>query len=176
MSDLVVKPHESGLVRLFKLNMRPEEARFLKEPGAAAQALGVEGLDENQLEVFPVSDLEELGLPGYLREGLGVPEARIDAARLRGIEGWVMVVRSPAFGGRAVELRPGPKLELIGTYAEEGVDWTPAPEPLEAESAKPYTAQRIPPRQARAEARRKGAIVFAVVMSLVFAGVLWLIL
>ncbi len=176
MSELVVKPHEAGLVRLFKLNMRPEEARFLNEPGAAAQALGVGSLDETQIEVFPVTDLEELGLPGYLREGLGVPEQHIDAEKLRKVEGWVMVVRSRAFGGRAAELRPGAKLELIGTYAEEGVDWTPAPEPLEAESAKPYSAQRIPPRQARAEARRKGGIVFAVVMALVVAGVLWLIL
>ncbi|MFC3614672.1 hypothetical protein ACFORG_12940 [Lutimaribacter marinistellae] len=176
MNAMEVKPHERGLVRLFKLNMRPEEARFLKEPGAAAQVLGVEEMEDGQVEIFPVSDLEELGLAGYLREGLGVPAERLDTERLAGIEGWVMVVRSPAFGGRAETLRPAPKVELVDIFAEEGVDWTPGPEPLEVESAKPHSTPRVPPRQARQEARNKGAMVFAIVMALVIGGLLWLIL
>ncbi|MEX0366636.1 MAG: hypothetical protein AB3N22_11235 [Ruegeria sp.] len=174
MSKLTVARNERGVLRLFTLDMRPEEAKFLREPGAAAQILGVDALDEDQIEVFPVSDLEELGLYGYLTEGCGISEDQLDRAAQDAIEGWVMVLRSKAFADRALELTPDPRVTLAGFFTEEGTNWTARP--MTAESAKPFSAPRASPRQARAEARRIGFTLFAVVMALIVGGILWLTL
>lgn len=174
MSDLTVAPHERGVLRLFTLNMRPEEAKFLREPGAADQVLGVDGLDSEHIDIFPVADLEDLGLSGYLHDGCGVSEDQLDKGALDAIEGWVMVVRSAAFRGRAAELKPDSRLNLSGLFTEDATNWTGGR--IEVESAKLFSAPRIPPRQARAQAQRVGFAIFAVVMALVIGGALWLIL
>ncbi|WP_170415204.1 hypothetical protein [Ruegeria atlantica] len=172
MSDLIVAPHEHGVLRLFHLDMRPEEAKFLREPGAADQILGVEGLDPAQIDVFPVSDLEDLGLFGYLNEGCGVSKDQLDRAALEGVEGWVMVLRSAAFGGRAATLRPDSKVHLIGLYTEEATNWTGGA--IETESAKPFSTPQSVPQDD--QPRRIGSAVLAVIALAVIGGILWLIL
>ncbi|WP_170402876.1 hypothetical protein [Ruegeria arenilitoris] len=172
MSDLTVAPHERGVIRLFTLDMRPEEAKFLREPGAADQALGVAGLDPDQIDVFPVSDLEDLGLFGYLNEGCGVAADQLDRAALETIEGWVMVVRSAAFGDRAATLTPDPRVHLAGLYTEEATNWTGGP--IETESAKPFSAPKTAPQDERP--RRIGSAILALVILLAIGGALWLIL
>ncbi|MDE4174824.1 hypothetical protein PXK01_11705 [Phaeobacter sp. PT47_59] len=159
---------EHGAIRLFRLDMRPEQAAFLKEPGALAQVLGIDMLDMEQVDIFPVSDLEEIGLTGYLTEGMGVPEEQVaaDRERLDALDGHVMAIRSRAFGGREMRLTPADQIQLFATYGIPGTTWT-AP-PIKTDSAKPYSAPKLPPRQARAEARRIGATLFAVVMGLIF--------
>ncbi|WP_282120067.1 hypothetical protein [Ruegeria atlantica] len=172
MSDLNVAPHEHGVLRLFHLDMRPEAAKFLREPGAADQILGVEGLDPVQIDVFPVSDLEELGLFGYLNEGCGVPKDQLDRAALGSVEGWVMVVRSAAFQGRAATLQPDPKVQLIGLYTEEATSWTGGA--IKTESAEPFSAPQTPPQDDKPG--RIGSAMLAVVALVVIGGILWLIL
>lgn len=170
-----VRPGEKGLVRLFALDMPPERARFLREPGAAAQVLGVDGLDPAEVEVFPVRDLEDLGLDGYLAEGCGIAPDRLaaDRDRLRALDGWVMVVRSRAFGEKGATLRPDPAVRLVVTYAEPGTDWSAGP--IRARPAAPGLGTgRTAPRQARAQARRIGAAIFTVVM-LVVAAIVWMV-
>ena len=159
---------EHGAIRLFRLDMRPEQAAFLKDPKALAQVLGIDTLDMEQVDIFPVSDLQEIGLAGYLTEGMGVPEDQIaaDHERLADLEGHVMVIRSRAFGGREMRLTPADQIQLVATYGTPGTEWT-AP-PIKTESAKPYSAPKLPPRKARAEARGIGATLFAVVMGLIF--------
>lgn len=172
MSDLTVAPHELGVLRLFQLDMRPEEAKFLREPGAADQALGVDGLDRDLIDIFPVSDLEDLGLYGYLNEGCGVSQDQLDRDMLEAIEGWVMVLRSAAFKGRAVTIKPDPKVRLIGLYTEETTNWTGGK--IETESAKPFSALQTPPQGD--SPRRIGSAMLAVVALVVIGGILWLIL
>ncbi|WP_170350706.1 hypothetical protein [Ruegeria atlantica] len=172
MSDLTVAPHERGVIRLFTLNMRPEEAKFLREPGAADQVLGVAGLDPEQIDVFAVSDLEDLGLYGYLNEGCGVSADQLDRTALEVITGWVMVVRSAAFGGRAATLIPDKRLRLIGLFTEEATNWTGGP--IETESAKPFSAPQ--PASQNDQPRRIGSAVLALVILLAVGGILWLIL
>lgn len=165
---------ERGVIRLFELAMRPEQAAFLKEPGALAQVLGGETLDMEQVEIFPVSDLEEIGLAGYLTEGCGVPRAQVEEDRevLQAQEGYVLLIRSRAFDGRETRLTPADQIKLIGTYGERQTNWS-AP-PHTAESAKPYSAPKLPPRAARAQSRRIGAVLFAVVMLLI-ALLIWVL-
>lgn len=172
MNKLTIAPHERGVIRVFSLDMRPEEAKFLREPGAADQVLGVEGLDPDQIDVFPVSDLEDLGLYGYLHDGCGVAADQLDHDGLGAIDGWVMVVRSAAFGGRAATLTPDRRLRLIGFYTEDATNWTGGP--IETESAKPFSAPQNAPQHDKP--RRVGSAIVALVVLLAVGGVLWLIL
>ncbi len=172
MNDLTVAPQEHGVIRLFALDMRPEEAKFLREPGAADQVLGVDGLDPDQIDIFPVSDLEDLGLYGYLYEGGGVSDDQLDRSMLESIDGWVLVVRSAAFGGRAAQLNPDPRLHLLGLFTEEAANWTGGA--IETESAKPFSAPQAPIDNDAT--RRVGSALMAVLALLVIGGALWLIL
>ena len=174
MSDdaLIVPEGEHGRIRVFALDMRPEEAAFLREPGAVDQVLGLAGLDPAQIDVIRIADLEDFGLAGYLTEGCGLPEEQIapDRDMLAALEGHVIVLRSRAFGGKAAAIAPEPGVRLIATYDEPGSDWSA--EPLRSKSAQPYSAPRQSPRAARARARRIGGGLFAVVMVLI-ALLLW---
>ncbi len=169
MSDdaLIVPEGEHGRIRVFALDMRPEQADFLREPGAVDQVLGLAGLDPAQIDVIRIADLEDLGLAGYLTEGCGLPEEQIapDREMLAALEGHVMVLRSRAFGGKAAVIAPEPEVRLIATYDEPGANWSA--EPLRSDSALPYSAPRQSPRAARARARRIGGSLFAVVMVLI---------
>ena len=177
MSDaLTVPAGEMRVVRLFRLDLAPEHIRFLRdEPGALADALGVEALDAAHVEILKLADLEQLGLATYLTEGCGVPEAEIapDKAMLATITGRVLVILSRAFGGKAARLAPRDGIHFVAAYGQQPTDWTAAP--LATESARGEATGRIPPRAARARARRIGGGIFAVVM-LAVALVLWLAL
>lgn len=151
---------EHGRIRVFSLSMSAEAAESLD----LAQALGIAPDDPTRVEIFPVSNLEGVGLAGYLVEGCGIPEAQVapDRARLDALDGHVMLLFSRAFDG-PVTLTPAPELTLIGTYDEHRPETT-AP-PIETESARPYTgAPRKSPRAVRAASRRAGAIFFGLVM------------
>lgn len=168
MSGVIQIPAgERGVIRLFVLDMRPEQAAFLKEPGALAQVLGIKTLDMEQVEIFPVSDLEEIGLAGYLIEGCGVPRAQVeeDHEMLQALDGHVLLIRSRAFGGEETRLTPAEQIVLKGTYGERQTNWSAAP--ATSESAKPYSAPKLSPREARSQARRIGAALFAIVMVLI---------
>lgn len=154
---------ERGHVRVFSLSMTKAEAEVLD----LEQALGTAPKDSSRVEIFPLSNLDGLGLTGYLIDGCGIPEAQVapDRARLESLDGHVMLLLSRAYGDGAIILTPAPELTLIGTYTETRPDTSIAP--IETESAKPYTgARRSSPRQARAASRRAGAIVFAIVMAI----------
>lgn len=175
-AKLKVRQGERGVVRVFALNMSAQEAKFLSEPGAAGQVLGVQLANPDQVEVFPISDLEDIGLEGYLEQGAGVPHAELkpDHEKLASLEGWVMVVFSKAFGGQTVEIKPAPTLDLVGAYGVEPTDWSAEPmDPVS--SAKPYSAGPVqPPREARSQARRTGGAIFAVFM-IAIAVMIWMV-
>lgn len=174
MSDpLVIEPGETGVVRLFALDMRPEEAKFLREPGAAAQALGLTALEPDQFLVFPVSDLDDFGLDGYLADGFGVSEDQIDTAALTAETGWMLLLRSAAVAERPARLAPAPGLRLVGTYSEPKTDWTA--KPMKTASARPYSAAPMPPRALRRKARWIGGLLVAAVMSLIVAFLIWMV-
>ncbi|MEM7320184.1 MAG: hypothetical protein AAF408_14330, partial [Pseudomonadota bacterium] len=97
-----------------------------------------------------------------------------DKPLLAALDGWVLVVRSRAFGGGANQLTPDPGLILVGFYSEPGTDWTAAQ--IETASALPHSAPPLPPRQIRARAQRIGFALVAIVMTVFFGGLLWLIL
>mmetsp|Transcript_18247 Transcript_18247/g.28791 ORF Transcript_18247/g.28791 Transcript_18247/m.28791 type:complete len:160 (-) Transcript_18247:10-489(-) len=136
-----VPANERGVIRLFALSMTDAEAKALKDNTAAINAaLGTEVLPEF-VEVFPLSDLDGVGILSYLNEGNAVPEEQLtpDRSKLEKLGGWVLIVFSQAFGDAAMTLDPQPALTLIGTYGETRTDYR-ATQTVTSEAAKPFTA------------------------------------
>lgn len=116
---------ERGKTRVFAVNLPWAEAQ-----ATTAQALlGVEDLPEGAATLFPVADLADIGLTGYLTEGLGLSDDQIavDKSKLSALDGFVLVLVSNLLKGQAVTVDPGPNLTLIGTYLDvpAAVDLTP---------------------------------------------------
>jgi hypothetical protein len=133
---LAIPPGERGTVRVFAINLPPEEARaFAADPTAVPRALGAPDLDPGHVDVFPVSRVAALGLPAFLAEGHGIPPEALagDAAALDALDGHVAVVAAGALGPAARTLTVAPPLRLVGTYRESlpPVSFSPLP----AESA-----------------------------------------
>ena len=132
--SLTVSATERGIVRVFALSMDAAEAKALRDDvpesvdatGPQAAALGVAHLDSDFTELFAIKDIAEIGLTGYLEQGNGIDPAQLapDRAKLEALDGWVFLVYSHAFGGKATTLKPKPELTLIGAYSEPGVDWS----------------------------------------------------
>lgn len=182
--SLSIAPNERGVVRIFALSMTDTEALALRENVRVGEnsstpqqiALGASNLDSEFVEVFPVSDLSDLGLVGYLETGSGIDPDQLasDKAKLSALDGWVLIVYSAAFGGLAQELSPNKSLKLIGRYHEPLPNWRGPPlEPVK--SAKPFTgsANKQPASSTAAQSFRLGRIVVAILAMLV--ALIWMI-
>lgn len=163
-------------MRLFAVDLPERElARFGRRNGSwpLQEALGAAHLEAEHIELFPLSDLEGVGLAGYLVEGLGVPEAQIARMRprLEALEGNVMVITSRAFGGVAQELRPRAPLHPIATFTEETPEFHFAPLPSEAARGTAAGPQSAPaaPRQYRWPAAALALAILLVVAAIVIA-------
>jgi hypothetical protein len=137
MTDsLTIPPGERGIVRVFAVDLPPEDARaFAADPASVPRALGAPDLDPSRVDVFPISRIAALGLPAFLAEGHGIPADALaaDAHRLDALDGYVAIVAAGAFGPAARNLTVAPPLRLVGTYGESipSVSFNPLP----AESA-----------------------------------------
>ena len=164
-----IPANERGIVRLFALSMSNEAAERLKQDASEIMtALGsADTLDTEYLEVFPVSDLADIGLAGYLAEGNGIPDAQLapDRGKLDRIGGWVLIVYSRAFSDAPATLNPVPALTQIGTYGATRTDWR-ATETVEAEAAKPYSAPPDPVKKRPSDAAMSGRIATLVLVLL----------
>lgn len=126
-----IKAQEHGVVRLFMVDLPESRIKAFADPDydsdaddppwALKSALGADYLDEDFIEHFTISDLADLGLPGYMTEGLGIAEADIaeDRAQLSALKGHLLIVFSRAFGGFAQSLTPRAPLRWVGTYVED---------------------------------------------------------
>ncbi len=173
---ITIAAGERGVIRVFALDMRSEQVKFLSEPEALEQVLGIDDMNRDQVEIFAIADLEELGLAGYLIEGCGLlpDEIAPHVNMFQALDGHVLLIRSRAFGGHETRLNPAHQIRLIATLNELGTDWSS--DPLKSDSAKPYSAPKQSPRAARARARRIGFTLFAVMMALITAIVVLLVL
>jgi hypothetical protein len=120
MTSLFIPAHDRLGVRVFTVALTPDEMQ--RDKATFVQTLlGDPDIDPAYVELFDVADLSDIGLAGFLSEGLGVPEAALESDRilLQGLKGPVLVLLSKALHGRAVTLTPDPRLTLIGTYTED---------------------------------------------------------
>lgn len=170
-----IKENEHGVVRLFTVDLPEAELDDFADdsdvPSALQEALGVDRLNMDFVELFPVSTLEGVGLAGYMIDGLGVAEAEVteDRARLEAVKGPVLIVLSSAFGGHAATLTPKPPLRWVGTYTE---DRAPVSfKPLPSDSAKGNMGGKPPPSDAAMSGRV--ASIALLVLFLLVAVVVW---
>ena len=172
---LSIPRNERGVVRVFSLSMTPAEAKALKEDPVAVNAmLGAEPhLDASHVEVFPVRDLEDIGLVGYLLEGDAVSADQLapDRTKLEKLGGWVLIVYSLAFEDRATDLHLTSALTLIGTYGETRTDWT-AIQDVTSDAAKPDTTVRKTASDAAISGRI--AMLALIVIGLLTALMVWI--
>ncbi len=173
METIIIQTGEIGTTRVFSLSMPVAQARDLRDSLTAQEALlGTDGLNAGGIEVFPLTDIEELGLAGYLREGTDARDQDLkrDAAKLAALDGWVMLVHSLAFGGQGATLTPDPALTLIGAYAQTEPEQRNVD--LDAQAAKPYTGSpNITPPTAP-NRRGSGSLVVAVLV-VIATFILW---
>jgi hypothetical protein len=185
MTDtLAIPASDRHTLRLFTLDMARPELDRLARPDptdTAAQTeraallcglLGLSDIDPDFVEVFDTLDLADLGLTGYLAEGGNIPDAQIEADRHRldTVKGPVLVLFSRALQGRAVTLRPDPRLTLIGTYTEDlpPVHFEPLPSGM-AEGVLTPTPPQAPTRLPRAFTILGAALLLTGLVALLLA-------
>lgn len=133
---VTVSPDEHGVVRVFSINLPPQEAKhWERDTGAVAAALGANTVDADRVELVDADTLRSVGLSTYLVDGMGLPEGAVapDRSRLDALSGYVLIVRSGAFGSQGQTLHPNKLVTLIGTYREPKP--MPSFEKLTSESA-----------------------------------------
>ena len=123
MTDrITISEHETGLVRLFALDIPIRQAIALRDaPEKLAQMLGVPRLDPDHIEVFDSDDLAGLGLAAYLAEGHGIAEEDLEpnAAQLMQLTGPLMILRSSALPDRPITLTPKAPLRWLASFGED---------------------------------------------------------
>ena len=132
MDSFEVKSGETGVVRLFLVDLEPAELRLIQSPrgdmpptGAALGALvGLDWVDPAYAELFDMRDLDGMGLPNFLLQGAGVSDAQVEEARvlLEQVEGVVLILYSGAFRGEAAQLAPAGITQFLREFREEKTD------------------------------------------------------
>ena len=168
MTPLTLPPGERGKVRVFAISLPPDDLAAMDEAARLGWLRGALGADELApgATIFAVTDLQDVGLLGYLRDGQGIDGAALapDRAKLTALEGWVAVIPSSALAGAGSTLTLAPELTLIGTYAEDAPDWTGPP--IETPSAAPYSAPPTAQKPPMSDARIGGMVATAVLLFL----------
>lgn len=174
-----IPPNEQGMIRVFAINRPPADIRValsrMPKPDLARDLLGDPHLDTASVEIFPVSDLEGVGLTAYLTEGYAVPDAQLtpDKAKLDALEGYVLLLFSESFAGRGVTLEAGPDVTLIGTYGEFAPDRRPRA--LTSKSAGLYTGAKTTSAQTPGSRGYGSSLVVLAILVVVLAVGWWML-
>jgi hypothetical protein len=116
---LDIPAQEAHVVRVFSV---VEETDAPLEDAAVLEALGAEGkLRSEEIELFDLTDLQDMPLSAYLTEGHGIAETDLKdmLGQLDGLKGRVLILPSRAFQGQAMTLRVGGALRLVGRFEED---------------------------------------------------------
>lgn len=179
-TPIEVSSNEIAKIRVFSLSMTDTEAKKLQKDSSAIQAMIGAQVDPEFVDVFPLSNLEGVGLAGFLSEGNAVPAEQLapDRAKLDKLDtlgGWVLILYSSAFRNAATSFAPAPALTLIGTYDEAKTDWS-ASETVKSEAAKPFTAPAETVKKRPSDAAMSGrvATIALIVMFALTGLVIWI--
>lgn len=140
---------EYGFLHVFAINRAVGDMQkaLARSPIAdvARRLLAAPHLDTRGAEIFAITTLEGMGLAGYLEQGHGVDPAQMarDKPRIDALDGYVMLLFSGAFGGKAIDLNLGADVTYIAKYS----DGAPraASTAIHAASAQPYSGARAAP-------------------------------
>lgn len=123
-----ISASETGVVRIFAIDLATDAAQAF-DIAALQHALGSSELNADHVDLLEIADLEELGLRGYLTDGMGIAAEEITpfAMQLDALDGRVAVIRSAAFTGTHQTLSPRAPLRWIASFGEVPLDLTAAP-------------------------------------------------
>lgn len=178
MSEVVIQEAEHGVVRLFSVAPAdgPAEGVALSSQ-VVADALGLSGVNEEDMQQIWSSDLADMSLAEFLQAGYGIEDdelaphsATLTALEERGATLFV-ILRSGAFPDRPVTVSPKPPLHLVATLREPGADVFFAPLP----NTDPQASLQDPPqKRTPSDAAMSGRI--ATLALLVMALLVWLMI
>lgn len=178
--QMQITAQEHGLIRVFAVDLEHDALATFSERSDTTwplqEALGASHLDGAYVELFDVADLEDLGLAGYMRQGLGVAPHEIKDMRLQidALAGPVLIVLSKAFGGEEQVLHPKNPLRWIGTFHEETADVQF--KPLKSDAAKGAIPAPPPETKTNPHLTLLTAILALPVIVGLLALLLWLVL
>ncbi|MEL6121970.1 MAG: hypothetical protein AAFR49_20145, partial [Pseudomonadota bacterium] len=119
--SLEVTSGKHGVVRVFSLGYRVSmELQHFEAVDKLAQALGVDHLKPEDVQIVDISALADMGLSSFLTEAYGVTEEEMAplAESLNALQGHVAVLRSGAFQGAALTLAASDDVRLVATLHE----------------------------------------------------------
>lgn len=135
--SLEVKASERGLVRIFSLGYRVSmELQHFEAVDRLASVLGVTELTPEDVQIVDLSAVQEMGFSAFLMEAYGAVQEEVApvVTALDGLKGHAAILRSGAFGGRALVLKSSDEARLTATLHEPRMA---APKPMPSyESAK----------------------------------------
>lgn len=129
--SLEVSAGEHGRVRVFTLGYGVSmELQHFEAVDRLADALGVDSLKPEDVQIVDLSAVREMGFSAFLMEAYGVAEDEVSALSktLDDLKGHVAILRSGAFGGAAVTLPADGEARLVATLHEPKMS-APAPMP-----------------------------------------------
>lgn len=119
MSDLSISASEHGQLRVFALsNQLAMEITHTGVLDQLQQALGLDSLGVQDVQIVQISALEDLGLNGLLRDGYAITLNAQEAATIDALTGEVALIRSAAFAA-PTSLTLNGEAELIATFTEQ---------------------------------------------------------
>ncbi|MEO0751837.1 MAG: hypothetical protein AAFY25_08540 [Pseudomonadota bacterium] len=119
--SLSVTAHEHGRVRVFSLGYRVSmELQHFEAVDRLADALGVESLIAEDVQIVDLSVVRDMGFSAFLMEAYGITEDEMTplSDTLNALQGHAAVLRSGAFGGTAVVLPGSGEATLVATLHE----------------------------------------------------------
>ena len=129
--SLEVISGEHGVVRVFSLGYRVSmELQHFEAVDKLAQALQVDRLNPEDVQIVDLNAVRDMGLSSFLIEAYGVTEEEMAplAESLNALQGHVAVLRSGAFQGAALTLAASDDVRLVATLHEPRMS-APAPMP-----------------------------------------------
>ncbi len=149
---LKIPENHHDTVWVFRVNLPEAEAEaFNKENHTDGgeviwpmrEALGIDHLDHDFIELFNVSTLDEYGFTKYLTDANGISDDALEAdqAKLDALDGMIVLVFSSALGSDASRFTPREPLEFIGRYG--GGEFVPPF--VDMENVEPEGALNPPP-------------------------------
>lgn len=181
---LTVPANEHGRLRIFNFSPKQGEMDFLKpqdviDGAAIAQLLACEPLDGSHIDLFRISDLDDMPLSGFLAQGAGVAETVLapERASLDALEGAVLILYSGAFSGRATTLVPVDRMTPVTVLREDQAEINF--QPLDSKSAQgQITAPSQPTSHTRSHPHLTllMALLALPVVVLIIGSILWGIL
>lgn len=178
--DHHVPAGERGRVRVFTLDYQlTMEIAHIGTYERLYRALGVDGLQDADVQIVDLKAIAELGLSGFLAEGYGVSEGELAsvAKALDALKGKVAVIRSGAFQGEEVMLPQGSEATLVAVLNEPEAELA-SPVPLDSDSARSEDVALEQPiaKPPKSDARIGGmvATVVLVFLAIFVVGFVWM--